>query len=78
MKSDLNSVRWLSKCDIMHATCTALVWDGPFVAIDDPSLIESFDFCVSSALVWDGPYVEGPSLIQSFDVRVSVKLSSTI
>ena len=68
----------VSTCDIMHATCTALVWDGPFVAIDGPSLIESFDFCVSSAFVWDGPSVEGPSLIQSFDFCVSVKLSSTL
>ena len=57
----------VSTRDIMHATCTALVWDGPSVAIDGPSLIESFDFCVSSALVWDGPsmVVDGPSLIQS-------------
>ena len=62
----------------MSATCTALVWDSPFVAIDGPSFIESFDFCVSSALVWDGPSVEGPSLIQSFDFCVSDKLSSTI
>ena len=64
----------VSTRDIMHTTCTALVWDGPFVAIDGPS----FDFCVSSALVWDGPSLEGPSLIQSFDFCVSVKLSSTI
>ena len=40
----------VSTCDIMHATCTALVWDGPSVAIDGPSLIESFDFCVSVKL----------------------------
>ena len=50
LKSDLNSVQWLSACDIMHATCTTLVWDGPPVAIDGPSLIESFDFCVSENL----------------------------
>ena len=70
----------VSTCDIMHATCTALVWDGPSMAIDGPSLIDSFDFCVSSALVWDGPslVIDGPSLIESFDFCVSMKLSSTI
>ena len=63
----------VSTCDIMHVTCTALVWDGPSVVIDGPSLIESFDFCVSSALV--SPWLLMVSLI---DFCVSVKLSSTI
>ena len=41
----------VSTCDIMYATCTALVWDGPSVVIGGLSLTESFGFWVSSALV---------------------------
>ena len=36
------------KCDI--GTCTTLVWGGPSMVSDGPSLIESCDFCVSMKL----------------------------
>ncbi len=41
-KSDLNSV--------LNVTCTTLVWGGPSVVSDGPSLIKSCDFCVSMKL----------------------------
>ena len=41
-KSDLKSVRWF-----VHVT---LVWDGPSVVNYGPSLIASYDFCVSMKL----------------------------
>ena len=38
-------MKFCPKCDI--GTCTTLVWGGPSVVSDGPSLIESCDFCVS-------------------------------
>ena len=48
--SDLNSVRWFLHVTSCNATSTTLVWDGPSMVIDGPSLIESFDSCVSMKL----------------------------
>ena len=36
--------RFCPKCT--NGTCTTLVWGGPSVVSDGPSLIESCDFCV--------------------------------
>ena len=41
-------LKFCPKCDI--GTCTTLVWGGPSVVSDGPSLIESCDFCVSMKL----------------------------
>ena len=41
-------LKFCPKCDI--GTCTILVWGGPSVVSDGPSLIKSCDFCVSMKL----------------------------
>ena len=41
-------LKFCPKCDI--GTCTTLVWGGPSMVSDGPSLIESCDFCVSMKL----------------------------
>ena len=41
-------LKFCPKCDI--GICTTLVWGGPSVVSDGPSLIESCDFCVSMKL----------------------------